>query len=86
MWWYAGNPGTGRSENGWLERKIAGKPLRAAVICFIATAVLAVALWLTMHPLFFVFGVLFFLMSLWLFIYSLIRRGMDSLEQRSKGN
>jgi hypothetical protein len=83
MWWMSGNNDL-RPDDGLLERELARRPLRAAIICLVIAAALAAGYWLTRHPVPLVFASLFLLMSLWLFVYNFIRKGVDRLEKRNR--
>ncbi len=85
MWWMVGYTSSDRPELGWLERKIARQPLRAAIICFIIAAVLLTAGFLARIPFLFFIGAFLSVISILLFFYALLRMAMDnSGKRRSK--
>jgi predicted membrane protein len=86
MWWMPGNPGSGRSEIGWLERIIARHPLRAAVICLVVAATLLIIDFFAGFSFLFFIGAFLMVISFLLLIYALVRKAMDVAEKRkSKG-
>ncbi len=82
MWWSAGNPESARSDIGWLERIIARRPLRAAIICCIVAAVLLITGYLIGSAFLAFTGAFLLVIACLLLIYALIRKAIDRTTRR----